>query len=145
MKQLYIIITGNDDIGYYSKEVVPFEKVEKCIEGISPNIPISSKLFKGAFIGQSNNNAAFMAAILRNEKLIAAVVDAVKKHSIQPNWEGWKTGMLKDASKAKPFEPESSPVLIDNNSELDDADIALLERIVVDVEEEPTKSRSKKS
>jgi hypothetical protein len=137
MKQLYIIITGNDDIGYYSKEVVPFENIEKCIEGISLNIPISSKLFKGAFIGQSNNNAAFMAAILRNEKLIAPVVDAVKKHSVQPNWEGWKTGMLKDASKAKSFEPESNAVNED----------ALLERLVVvdDEEEEPVKQRSKKS
>ena len=135
LKQLYITITGNDDIGYYSKEVVPFEKVEKCLEDISPNTPISSKLFKSAYIGQSNNNAAFMAAILRNEKLIAPVVDAVKKHSVQQNWEGWKTGLLKDASKAKPFEPESSAVNED----------ALLERLVVDVEEEPVKQRSKKS
>jgi hypothetical protein len=29
LKQLYIIITGNDDDGYYSKEIVPFEKVEQ--------------------------------------------------------------------------------------------------------------------
>jgi hypothetical protein len=45
--------------------------------------------------------------------------------------------MLKDASKAKSFEPESNAVNED----------ALLERLVVvdDEEEEPVKQRSKKS
>ena len=136
LKQLYIIITGNDDDGYYSKEIVPFQKVEKCLEGITPNSPISSKLFKSAFIGQSNNNAAFMAAILRNEKLIAPVVDAVRKHSIQPGWDTWKTGML--ANKAKPYEPALAKPSESNNSELDEADLELLLA-------EPVKQRSKKS
>lgn len=148
LKQLYIIITGNDDIGYYSKEVVPFVKVEQCLEGIKPNSPISSKLFKSVFIGQSNNNAAFMAAILRNEKLIAPVVDAVRKHSIQSGWDSWKTSML--SNKGKPFEPEPIKPKIAitdtddlDSSELDDADLALLQISAPD--EEPIKQRSKKS
>lgn len=151
LKQLFIIITGNDDIGYYSKEIVPFEKVEKCLEGISPNIPISSKLFKSAFVGQSNNNAAFMAAILRNEKLLVPMTDAVKKHSIAPGWDIWKTGML--YNKGKPFELEPVKPKNVSDTELDDA---LLERSVLDtdtseddVEEEPPvvekKQRPKKS
>jgi len=141
-QQIFIVITSNEDIGYFSKEIVPFEKIEKCIEGISPNIPILSKLFKGAFIGQSNNNAAFMAAILRNEKLIAPVVDAVKKHSIQPGWDIWETGML--SNKGKPFEPEPiTPTTENDNSELDDADLVLLQIRAPD--EVPTKQRSKKS
>ena len=156
LKQLYIIITGNDDIGYYSKEVVLFEKVEQCIEGIKPNSPISSKLFKSAFIGQSNNNAAFMAAILRNEKLLVPMTDAVKKHSIAPGWDIWKAGLL--SNKGKPFEPESVKPKIAitdtadlDGSELDDADLALLDRSVLEVDsgedeaEVPAKSRSKKS
>jgi len=103
---LYFIITGNEEEGYYSKEVVPFEKVEQCVEGIKANAPIASKLFKKAFLGQSNNNAAFLAAILRTEKLIAPVTDAVRKHALQSGWSAWKTDMLKNANKAKPFEPE---------------------------------------
>lgn len=151
-QQIYIIITGNDDDGYYSGEIVPFEKVEKCIEGIKPNIPLSSKVFKSAFIGQSNNNAAFMAAILRNEKLLVPMTDAVKKHSIAPGWDSWKTALLKDATKAKSFEPEltkpNKEPAIEAESELDDADLALLDRSVLDAEdeaEEPAKQRSKKS
>ena len=103
---LYFIITGNEEEGYYSKEVVPLEKVEQCLEGIKANAPIASKLFKKAFLGQSNNNAAFLAAILRTEKLIAPVTDAVRKHALQSGWSAWKADMLKNANKAKPFEPE---------------------------------------
>lgn len=157
-QQLYLFITSNDDDGYYSKEIVPFEKVEQCLEGIKPNIPLSSKLFKQAFIGQSNNNAAFMAAILRNEKLIAPVVDAVRKHSIQPGWDRWKTGMLKDANKAKPFEPEfakpkkEQPTEPDTTTDLNDDEMALLQGSVLDIDasedEEPVildkKQRPKK-
>jgi len=134
-QQLYFFITDNDEEGYYSKEVVPFEKVEQCLQGIKPNIPLSSSLFKPAFIGQSNNNAAFLAAILRHEKLIAPVVDAVRKHSIQPGWDSWKAAMLKNAAKAKAFDPalakprkELSPVTETDNAELDDDEMELLQR-----------------
>ncbi len=144
LKQLYLFITSNDDGGYYSKEVVPFEKIEQCLKDSKPNIPLSSKLFKSAFIGRSSNNAAFLAAILRNEKLITPVVDAVRKHSIQPGWEGWKTEML--SNKGKPFEPELGKATVKpdpDDSELDDADLALLQ--IGDADEETPKPRSKKS
>ena len=161
-QQLYLIITGNDDDGYYSKEIVPFEKVEQCLQDIKPNAHISSKLFKTAFIGQSNNNAAFMAAILRNEKLIAPMNDAVRKHTLQPGWDNWKTGMLNDAAKAKPYEPELakpkvaikkvSEIPDSGNSELDDDEMALLQGSAPDIDisedEEPVmlnkKQRPKK-
>jgi hypothetical protein len=91
-------------------------------------------LFKKAFNGQSNNNSAFLAAILRAEKLIAPVTDAVRKHSLQSGWDRWKTEMLKNATKAKPYEPElakpkkqSSPATDCDNSELDDDEMALLQ------------------
>jgi len=159
-QQLYLIITGNDDDGYYSKEIIPFEKIERCLQDIKPNVPLSSKLFKPAFIGQSNNNSAFLAAILREEKLLAPVTDAVRKHSIQPGWDQWKTGMLKDAAQAKPYEPEqgksklaikkASDATGGANSELDDEEMALLQRSAPDSAvseaEEPVKpKRPKKS
>jgi len=148
-QQLYIIITGNDDDGYYSNEIVSFEKVEQCLEDIKPNIPIPSKLFKKAFIGQSNNNAAFMAAILRNEKLIAPMNDAVRKHTLQPGWDNWKTGILKDAAKAKPYEPELAKPKVaikkeSDNSELDDDELALLQGSAPDIEDEEPVMLNKK-
>jgi hypothetical protein len=104
--RLYFNITGNDDGGYYSKEIIPFDVIEELVKTIKPNVAISSSLFRSAFIGRSNNNAAFLAAILRAEKLLAPMADAVKKHTVEAGWDRWQTDMLKNIPKAKPFEPE---------------------------------------
>ena len=105
-QKLYFNITGNDDDGYYSKELIPFDVVEQLMKDIKPNMPISSSLFRPAFIGRSNNNVAFLAAILRAEKLLSPMIDAVKKHTVEAGWDRWQTEMLKSVGKAKPFEPE---------------------------------------
>ena len=104
--RLYFNITGNDDDGYYSKEIIPFDSVEELVKTIKPNVAISSSLFRPAFIGRSNNNVAFLAAILRAEKLLAPMADAVKKHTVEAGWDHWQTELLKNVVKAKPFEPE---------------------------------------
>ena len=105
-QKLYFNITANDDGGYYSKELISFDVVEELLKNIKPNVAISSSLFIPAFIGRSNNNAAFLAAILRAEKLLAPMADAVKKHTVEAGWDRWQTDMLKNVTKAKPFEPE---------------------------------------
>ena len=104
--RLYFNITANDDDGYYSKEIIPFDVVEELVKTIQPNVAISSSLFIPAFIGRSNNNVAFLAAILRAEKLLAPMTDAVKKHTVETGWDHWQAEMLKNVVKAKPFEPE---------------------------------------
>jgi hypothetical protein len=105
-QKLYFNITGNDDDGYYSKEIIPFNVIEELVKNIKPNVAISSSLFKSAYIGRSNNNAAFLAALLREEKLLSPMADAVKKHTVEAGWDQWRTDMLKNIPKAKPFEPE---------------------------------------
>jgi hypothetical protein len=104
--RLYFNITANDDGGYYSKELISFDSVEELVKNIKPNVAISSSLFRPVFMGQSNNNAAFLAAILRAEKLLAPMADAVKKHTVEAGWDRWQAEMLKNIPKAKPFEPE---------------------------------------
>ena len=104
--RLYFNITGNDDGGYYSKEIIPFDSVEELVKTIKPNVAISSSLFIPAFVGRSNNNVAFLAAILRAEKLLSPMADAVKKHTVEAGWDRWQAEMLKNVPKAKPFEPE---------------------------------------
>ena len=104
--RLYFNITGNDDDGYYSKEIIPFDSIEQIVKTIKPNVAISSSLFIQAFIGRSNNNAAFLAAILREEKLLSPMTDVVKKHTVEVGWDRWRADMLKNVTKAKPFEPE---------------------------------------
>lgn len=103
---LYITLTGNDGDGCYSKEIVPFDKIEQCLQGVDTRKPITSKLFQPAFIGRSSNNAGFLAAILRAEQLLAPAPDAVHQHAVQPDWAAWKTAMLALAPQAQHYQPE---------------------------------------
>ena len=105
-QHLYLTLTGNDGGGYYSKEIVPFDQVEHCLEGFNTLKPISSKLFQPAFIGQSSNNAGFLAAILRAEKLLVPVAGAIHQHAVQPDWEAWKAKLLALADEATSYQPE---------------------------------------
>ena len=137
--RLYFNITGNDDDGYYSKEIIPFDSVEELVKNITPNVAISSSLFRSAFIGRSNNNAAFLAALLRAEKLLSPMADAVKKHTVEAGWDRWRTEMLKNVPKAKSFEPEvvkidkgkknsmKSVVAIASEIDITDTDFELLQ------------------
>jgi hypothetical protein len=105
-QQLYITLIGNDGDGCYSKEIVPFDKIEQCLHGIDTSKPIASKRFQPAFIGKSANNAGFLAAILRAELLLAPAPDAVHQHTVQPDWPARKTALLALAPQAEPYQPE---------------------------------------
>ena len=89
-----IRIIGNDGGGYYSKEVLPFRNVEVCIDKHELDQPLPSKLFQPAFTGKSSNNAGFLAAILRAERLLSAAPEVEGRHIIAGNWAEWKTSLL---------------------------------------------------
>ena len=105
-QRLYITITHNDGGGYYAKEVVPFDKIENCLEGLTPDKPLTAKIFQPAFIGQSSNNAGFLAAILRAEHLLALAAESKHHHVLQPDWAGWKADLLALVNQAEPYQPE---------------------------------------
>ena len=104
-RHLFVVFTGNDDSGHFSDEIVPFERIEKCIEGIKPGSHVASKQFFKAFESRSNNNSGFLAAILRAEGLLSPVVDGVRKHVLNPGWDRWKETLLTDLG-----EPWAPPV-----------------------------------
>ena len=133
--RLYFNITGNDDDGYYSKEIIPFDSVEELVKNIKPNVAISSSLFIPAFVGHSNNNVAFLAAILRAEKLLSPMADAVKKHTVEAGWDRWRTDMLKNVPKAKSFEPEV--VKIDKGKKISKKSVVPTDAIAIDSDIEP--------
>lgn len=91
---LLISITGNDSGGYFSRELVPFPKVEACLAKCEAGKAFPSKALKDAFVGLSSNNAGFLAAILRSEGLLGAALDTESKHIAIGNVEGWKTALL---------------------------------------------------
>lgn len=67
---LSIRITANDKDGLFSNEAVPVSKVAECLSKQSKGSSFSSRNLHSIFTKQSNNNAGFIAAILRSEKVL---------------------------------------------------------------------------
>ncbi|WP_119157914.1 hypothetical protein [Caldimonas tepidiphila] len=102
---LYFAITGNQGgSGYFSREVVPFTKVRRCVADVQPGAPLPSKTFKPAFVGRSTNNPGFLAAILRAEGLLSPAPDTAHQHVISGDWAAWLESQL-----ALPAEPLPEP------------------------------------
>lgn len=91
---LHIVITSNEGGGYFSREIVPFNKISACLKSRVQDKPFPSKLFKDAFIGRSSNNAGFLAAILRVLGLLATAPDAETQHIVGDDWTAWQKLML---------------------------------------------------
>ena len=102
-EQLFITIISNDGGGYFSKEIIPFDGVERCLAPYADGRPLPARVLRDAFVGKSVNNAGFLAAILRAEGLLVGVPDAGHQHQIASNWSDWKEGML--CADGEPYVP----------------------------------------
>ena len=89
-KKLFLVLQKNDDGGHFSNEIVSFERIAECVEGLEE--PIVSRVFRSAFDSKSTNNAGFLLAVLRQESLLKTGDDG--KHYIQPNWDKWEKTTL---------------------------------------------------
>lgn len=105
--EVYIRIESNDGgTGYFSRELLPFSKIEGCLRGMETCQTLPAKTFRPAFTGKSSNNAGFLAAILRAEGLMTADVNKGYSHRVSTDWVKWKADML--ALPASPFAFEES-------------------------------------
>lgn len=68
-KEQFIRVSGNSQGGTYSFEWISLKTVEALLENPDPNF--TTVLFKKVFIGRSANNHGYLAAILREENVIA--------------------------------------------------------------------------
>lgn len=93
-QQLYIAIAGNGSGGYFSRERVPFDKIEACLDSIPSGKSLPSKAFKETFIGRSSNNAGFLVAVLRFEGLLAAASGTESQHVRHGDTATWKKAMF---------------------------------------------------
>lgn len=106
--QLYLTLVANDSSGCFSREIVPFERVETALQGIDASKPIASKLFQPCFVSKSQNNAGFLIALLRSEGLLQSAPDATHQHALAGDWPAWKAAMLALADGAETYQPELS-------------------------------------
>ena len=68
---IYIKLTGNSGGGFFSFDAIALSQVQSLLNGLAPEIPFSSTIFKRLFAGKSANNASFLAAVLCAEGVIA--------------------------------------------------------------------------
>jgi hypothetical protein len=106
-RQLYLTLVANDSSGGFSREIVPFARIESAVHGLSAGQPIAAKQFQSCFVRKSQNNAGFLAAVLRHEKLLQAVPEAAHPHALAGDWSAWKTALLAQADQAEPYRPEA--------------------------------------
>jgi hypothetical protein len=101
-KKIFFIIQKNDDGGHFSNEILSYERITECVEGLEE--PIYSRVFRSVFDSKSTNNAGFLLAVLRHESLLKTGDDG--KHYIQPNWDKWEktTLALKPEEVDLPYE-----------------------------------------
>ena len=71
--------TGN---GLFSSEPIPLSSIQQCLskQGAAPEF--TSRIFHQLFTQQSNNNAGFIAAVLRQEKILMPVEGKLFKHQL---------------------------------------------------------------
>lgn len=104
--QLFLTLIANDSSGCFSREIVPVTRIESVLQSIDATKPIASKLFQSCFVSKSQNNAGFLAAVLRSEHLLRAVPDAVHQHAVVADWSDWKSAIWALADGAEAFRPE---------------------------------------
>jgi len=85
--QLFIRLQANETGGYFSKEWVPVEEIEACLLAYASDAPgskvdakssalassFSAVILKPCFKSKSQNNAGFLAAVLKAEGFISQV------------------------------------------------------------------------
>ena len=97
---LYVRLVSNNRGGYFSRECIPFSRIADCLSATSADRAIPSKAFRTAFVGKSANNAGFLAAVLREEGVIAAAPENVHLHLVCDDWPAWHQALLaRDADK----------------------------------------------
>ena len=89
-KKLFLVLEKNDDGGHFSNEIVSFERIAACVEGVEETVV--SRGFRPAFDSKSINNAGFLLAVLRHESLVKTGEDG--KHYLQPHWDKWEKAAL---------------------------------------------------
>jgi hypothetical protein len=80
--KLSLRITANDKDGLFSNEPILVSKITECLAKQSKGISFASSILHPAFTKKSSNNAGFLAAILRAEKVLTAVKDKLFLHDL---------------------------------------------------------------
>ena len=80
--KLSLRITSNDKDGLFSNEAIPVSKITECLAKQAKGADFTSRVLHPAFTKKSSNNAGFLAAILRAEKVLIPIKDKLFLHEL---------------------------------------------------------------
>lgn len=98
------IVRNNTGSGCWSTEIVPLASVERCLPG-DRNQPFPAKALLPSFRGKSVNNASFLCAALKAERLIGPAADRPNQYQVVGDWSAWKSAL--HALDGTPYAPPS--------------------------------------
>lgn len=91
-RELFIMATGNDGGGYYSKEITPMARILACLP-TEDGAAFAGKVLARACVSRTANQPGFLMAILRHEGL-AAAADKPHQHVQAGNLAQWSASLL---------------------------------------------------
>ncbi len=80
--KLSLRIIANDKDGLFSNEAIPVSKITECLAKQAKGADFTSRVLHPAFTKKSSNNAGFLAAILRAEKVLIPIKDKLFLHEL---------------------------------------------------------------
>ena len=92
---LLLRLTRNEGGGNHSLELVPFTRVQALADGLPPDSPVPSRVFRSCFRGRSQNNAGFLCCLLRAEGLLTSVQGKLYQHRVSGDWPAWAAETLR--------------------------------------------------
>jgi len=121
VEQFFVRIQSNETGGYFSKEWVPLEAVLRCLAvSIESKEAFSAAVLKSSFVSKSQNNAGFLAAVLKAEGLLVGVVD--KSNLLTFDSESYKTWLVDNLALAIQSLPDDAINADQSNSDEDAGD-----------------------
>lgn len=112
-EQLFLTIVRNEGGGYFSREIAPFDSIERCLPA-DHSQPFGAKLFARAFQGKSANQPGFCSAVLHTLGLLGADEHKPHLHVVVGDWSAWKREML--SRDGEPYVPPASPEAVTGTS-----------------------------
>lgn len=91
-RELFIMVTGNDGGGYFSKEITPMASILACLP-TEDGATFAGKILAKACVSRTANQPGFLMGILRHEGL-AAAADKPHQHVRAGDVTKWSAALL---------------------------------------------------
>lgn len=92
-QNLFVMVTGNDGGGYFSKEITPMANILACLPN-EDGATFAGKVLSRACVSRTANQPGFLMAILRHEGLTTGASDKPHQHVRTGDVAQWSAAML---------------------------------------------------